>query len=112
MKRCSVVFALPARQWIWQVELEDSATVQDALLRARAQAGDVDVPWDADVGIFGVLCGRDAPLREGDRVEIYRPLRADPKESRRARATAARAARDRAPARRVNPTTSEPGQES
>ncbi|WP_277458171.1 MULTISPECIES: RnfH family protein [Methylococcus] len=38
------------------------------------------------IGIFGKVCGLDQPLRQGDRVEIYRPLIADPKESRRQRA--------------------------
>jgi putative ubiquitin-RnfH superfamily antitoxin RatB of RatAB toxin-antitoxin module len=38
------------------------------------------------IGIFGKACGTDQPLRQGDRVEIYRPLLADPKESRRQRA--------------------------
>ena len=100
MKRCTVVYATPARQWRWQVETGDAATVADALAAARAQAGALDVPWDADVGIFGELCARDAALRDGDRVEIYRPLTADPKASRRARVQRERAAaRDPAPAR-------------
>lgn len=86
MKRCTVVFALPERQWTWIVELDDAATVREALARARAQAGELQVPWDAPVGIFGAPCDRDAVPRDGDRVEIYRPLKADPKASRRARA--------------------------
>ena len=85
MKRCTVVFATPARQWAWQVEIADTGTVGDALAAARAQAGALEVPWAADVGIFGELCGRERTVAAGDRVEIYRPLTADPKESRRAR---------------------------
>ena len=98
MKRCTVVFALPEWQWLWQVELPDQASVADALAqakdKARAQSGAdaVNVPWDADVGIFGEPCGRDALPRDGDRIEIYRPLRSDPKVSRRARAAAGKAA--------------------
>ena len=105
MKRCTVVFALPERQWLWQVELPDQASVADALAQAKdkatAQTGAdaVTVPWDADVGIFGEPCGRDALPRDGDRIEIYRPLRSDPKVSRRARAKAGKAAADRASAR-------------
>ena len=99
MKTCLVTFALPARQWTWRVTLDDAANVADALERARAQAGGVDVPWDADVGIFGELCARDAMPRDGDRIEIYRPLRSDPKASRRARVAARRAERDRVPSR-------------
>jgi len=38
------------------------------------------------VGIFGKVVEEDAPLTDGDRVEIYRPLAADPKEARRRRA--------------------------
>ena len=96
MKRCSVVFATPARQWLWSVELADTATVGDALSQARAQAGSIEAPWDSDVGIFGELCDRAAVPRDGDRIEIYRPLKSDPKESRRARAQARKAAPGRA----------------
>jgi putative ubiquitin-RnfH superfamily antitoxin RatB of RatAB toxin-antitoxin module len=99
MKRCLVVFAVPARQWSWSVTLSDDADVAAALAAARAQAADESVPWDADVGIFGEPCERDAVPRDGDRIEIYRPLRSDPKESRRARVAARRRAPDRAAAR-------------
>src|SRR5688572_8235379 len=101
MKRCTVVFALPERQWQWLVELPDQATVAEALAQARAQSAgdDAPVPWEADVGIFGEPCARDALPRDGDRIEIYRPLRSDPKVSRRVRAAAGKAAADRASAR-------------
>ena len=99
MKTCLVTFATPARQWTWRVTLDDAARVTDALERAREQAGELDVPWDADVGIFGELCARDAVPRDGDRIELYRPLSSDPKASRRARAAAGKAARDRASSR-------------
>src|SRR5687768_11206107 len=107
MKRCNVVFATAGRQWSWSVELDDHATVADALLQARRQAGALDIPWDADVGIFGELCRREAIPRDGDRIEIYRPLRSDPKVSRRARAVAGRAAADPASAR-PRPSTPKP----
>ncbi len=45
------------------------------------------------VGIFGRLVRLDRPLEDGDRVEIYRPLIADPKEARRRRAATGRPAR-------------------
>ena len=99
MKTCLVIFAMPERQWTWRVTLDDAASVADALARAREQAGEVPVPWDADVGIFGELCARDAVPRDGDRIEIYRPLTSDPKASRRARVAAERAERGRAPSR-------------
>jgi uncharacterized protein len=99
VKRCTVAFATPGRQWLWPVVLHDGATVAEALDLARTQATGIDVPWNADVGIFGELCDRAAVPRDGDRIEIYRPLKADPKESRRARAQARKAAQDRGPAR-------------
>ena len=95
MKRCTVAFATPDRQWIWSVELPIGATVAEALIQARVQAAGIEVPWDADVGIFGELCERGAVPRDGDRIEIYRPLKLDPKESRRARAQARKAAQGR-----------------
>ena len=99
MKRLTVVFALPERQWSWPLELPDAATVGDALEQARAVAAGVAVPWEGQVGIFGAFCDRQAVPRDGDRIEIYRALRADPKESRRARAEAVRQARDQARSR-------------
>lgn len=104
MKRCQVSFALPERQWTWQVDLPEQGTVEDALRLARAQAGGQDIPWDsADVGIFGEPCDRAALPRDGDRIEIYRVLRSDPKVSRRARAAAGKAAGDPAPSRLRKP---------
>jgi putative ubiquitin-RnfH superfamily antitoxin RatB of RatAB toxin-antitoxin module len=95
MKRCTVAYATPERQWLWVVTLPDGATVADALEQARAQAAGLEVPWNADVGVFGELCDRAAVPRDGDRIEIYRPLKADPKVSRRERAKARKAAQDR-----------------
>ena len=71
----------------------------EALAQARTQSAGIDVPWEADVGIFGELCDRAAVPRDGDRIEIYRPLKLDPKESRRERARARKAAPDREPSR-------------
>jgi uncharacterized protein len=99
MKKCTVAYATPRRQWSWQVELPDTATVADALELARAAAGPAEIPWNAPTGIFGALCDREAVPRDGDRIELYRPLKADPKESRRERARAAKQAPDRASAR-------------
>jgi uncharacterized protein len=103
MKRCT--YALPERQWLWTVEMPDDATVGDALREARLQAGELDVPWNAETGIFGESCAREFRFRDGDRIELYRPLSSDPKASRRARAAAVKAAADLASAR---PRTSAP----
>jgi uncharacterized protein len=96
VKRCTVAYALPERQWLWEVDAPDSATVGEIIGRARDMAETLEIPWDGPVGIFGVSCERSAVPRDGDRIEIYRSLNADPKESRRERVKAGRAARDRA----------------
>jgi putative ubiquitin-RnfH superfamily antitoxin RatB of RatAB toxin-antitoxin module len=92
VKRCTVAYALPERQWLWPLELPDAATVADALAAARVLAVDAPaLPWDdATVGIYGVACARDAPFRDGDRIEVYRPLAADPRAARRERVAGAR----------------------
>jgi putative ubiquitin-RnfH superfamily antitoxin RatB of RatAB toxin-antitoxin module len=87
LKRCVVAYATRDEQWLWNVEVPCDATVADVLNSARAQASPEvreAIPWDsAPLGIFGQPCVRtDVPL-EGDRVELYRPLAADPKERRR-----------------------------
>ncbi|MEO8016311.1 MAG: RnfH family protein [Pseudomonadota bacterium] len=76
--------------------LPDGATVAEALAAARAQSVAIEVPWGADVGIFGELCEATAVPRDGDRIELYRPLKSDPKVSRRERERARRVAQDRA----------------
>jgi putative ubiquitin-RnfH superfamily antitoxin RatB of RatAB toxin-antitoxin module len=86
-KRCQVAYAGLRRQRIVTVELPSEATVGDAIAAARRVAADEEVAWEsAPVGIFGAPRTRaDVPL-DGDRIELYRPLRADPRERRRAAA--------------------------
>ncbi len=89
--RCTVVFARPERLWEWQLELPDGADLAQALAAAQTQAVSAPDPpqldWqNAKAGIYGLACDRHVRLSDGDRVEIYRPLAADPKESRRERA--------------------------
>lgn len=85
--RVEVVYALPAEQPILQVSLAEGATVEDAI-RASGVLGahpDIDLAKNK-VGIFSKLVKLDEKVRDRDRVEIYRPLIADPKEVRRKRA--------------------------
>lgn len=85
--RVTVAFAFPARQEVVALELPEGATAADALEAAApgGRFGMEDVSA-CDVGIWGSRVARDAPLREGDRLEVYRRLAADPKEMRRRRA--------------------------
>ena len=87
LKRCTVVYALRAAQLQWSLTLPAEARIADALAAARALAGaPVAVPWDeAPVGIFGELRARAELFADGDRIELYRPLRRDPRERRRER---------------------------
>lgn len=85
--RVEVVYALPAEQPILHVNLLEGATVEDVI---RA-SGVLDAHPEIDlaknkVGIFSKLVKLDETVRDRDRVEIYRPLIADPKEVRRKRA--------------------------
>lgn len=82
-----VVYALPERQSVRQVALSAEATVRDAIEQSGLLAlhPEIDLAQTA-VGIHGRRTTLDAPLRERDRVELYRPLTADPKEARRRRA--------------------------
>ena len=82
-----VVYALPARQTLLEQQVATGTTVVDAI---RA-SGILDKYPEIDLatsklGIFGKLIKPDTVLREKDRIEIYRPLIADPKEVRRKRA--------------------------
>jgi putative ubiquitin-RnfH superfamily antitoxin RatB of RatAB toxin-antitoxin module len=97
-KRCTVAYATRERQHVWEVDLPLSASVGDALEAARASAAvsgeDATIPWDsAAVGIFGEPCARTDGCADGDRIELYRPLRHDPRERRRERVQRERRAR-------------------
>lgn len=79
-----VVYALPARQTSATVMLADGGTVLDAVRHSGilARHPEIDI-GTAKLGVFGRTAEGSQALREGDRVEIYRPLRIDPKERRR-----------------------------
>jgi putative ubiquitin-RnfH superfamily antitoxin RatB of RatAB toxin-antitoxin module len=83
-KRCVVAYATRDAQWLWTVEVPVAASVAEVIDAARLIANRDDVPWEsATLGIFGQPCNRtDLPV-EGDRIELYRPLAADPKARRR-----------------------------
>ncbi len=85
-----IVYALPDRQVLRRILLPDGSTVEDAILVSglRAVFPDMDT---THVGIHGETVPVTTILRDRDRVEIYRPLRADPKEVRRTRAAKKRA---------------------
>jgi hypothetical protein len=77
-----VVFASSDEQVVHKVSLPGGATIADAL-SASGFAGKLTA---AGVGIWGRPAEPEASLRDGDRVELYRPLTVDPKDARRSRA--------------------------
>lgn len=80
--KVEVVLAWPRRAESVTVDLAPGARVADAV----AAAGWNEVAAATGYAIFGQRAGADTVLGEGDRVELLRPLQADPKEARRKRA--------------------------
>jgi uncharacterized protein len=84
-KHCVVAYGDSVRQYLWPVTLPAEATIGEAIEAARRQAPGVEIPWDsAPVGVFGESRSRADIPADGDRIELYRPLRDDPKARRRA----------------------------
>ena len=82
-----VAYALPEHQQIISLNVEEGCTVREAVERSGIleQYPEIDLATNK-LGIFGKLSKADTVLRARDRVEIYRPLIADPKEVRKQRA--------------------------
>ena len=82
-----VCYAKPERQLLRDLSVPEGTTLQEAIERSGVlqEAPEIDLSA-CRAGICGKLKALDTVLREHDRVEIYRPLIADPKEARRRRA--------------------------
>lgn len=93
--KVSVVLALPDKQWVHDLELPDGATVREAVLQSGLLPGNSSGETDIPVGIFGLIVSGETILKDGDRVEIYRALKADPKEVRRKKVSSRRQAASR-----------------
>ncbi len=85
--RVEVVYALPQHAWSAVLELPRGATASDAIARSGYA---IRIPgFDAATlgcAVFGKTISAATILRDGDRLELLRPLIADPKQARRARA--------------------------
>ena len=82
-----VVYALPDVHPLMQVRLAEGATVEAAIRASGVLEAFPEIDLTKNkVGIFSKLVKLDEIVRDKDRVEIYRPLIADPKEVRRKRA--------------------------
>jgi len=87
-----VVYALPAQQDVIYIQLPPGSTVLNAIEQSGILIRHPEIDFaQAKLGIFAKLVKPDALLRDRDRVEIYRPLLADPKEVRKQQASKGRA---------------------
>lgn len=85
-----VVYALPHEQLKLSLQVPANASVVEVVSQSGLLSSYPEIDLTTAVfGIFGRVCKPDTPVQEGDRVEIYRPLIADPKEARKRRAAQA-----------------------
>lgn len=83
----TLCYATPTREYLREVSVAPGATIEQAIAESGllAELPEIDLAVHP-VGIYGKKRALDTVLREHDRIEIYRPLVADPKDSRRRRA--------------------------
>lgn len=77
-----VAYALEEVQYLYSQKVEEGTTVEQALKQSKLLAEIPNLNIEK-VGIFGKLTKVDTVLREGDRIEVYRPLKVDPRDRRR-----------------------------
>lgn len=90
--KVEVVYGLPDNQVLLALEVEQGCDILTAIKQSGIVLHFPEIdPENATVGIFSRMAKLDQELRDGDRIEIYRPLIADPKELRKIRAERAKA---------------------
>ena len=91
-----IAYALPERYYLKSFQVDEGITVQTAItqLGILSQFPEIDLSTNK-IGVFSRPIKLTDVLKEGDRIEIYRPLLADPKEIRRKRAAEQAAAKDK-----------------
>lgn len=96
MIKVEVAYALPHKQHIVAVDVPRGTTAIEAVKASNISHyfDDFEVNEALALGIFSKAIPQKHALSPGDRVEIYRPLKVDPKEVRKARAAKAKAERD------------------
>ena len=84
-----VVYAIQGESWAVVLDLPEGTTLREAVLQARMHVAFANLPEKlvlAGYAIWGKQVSEDTILRDGDRVEMLRPLIMDPMERRRAKA--------------------------
>lgn len=82
-----VAYALPEEQTLLTVEVPEGEEIKTAIIKSEILELHPELDIETlEVGIFGKLAKMNQVVRDKDRIEIYRPLIADPKEVRRRKA--------------------------
>ena len=91
-----IAYALPERYYLKSFQVDEGITVQTVITQSGilSQFPEIDLSTNK-IGIFSRPIKLTDVLKEGERIEIYRPLLADPKEIRRKRAAEQAAAKDK-----------------
>ena len=82
-----LIYALPDEQEIYAIKVDENTSVEQAINQSKIlqRYSEIDLAINK-IGIFSKVCQLTDKLRDGDRIEIYRPLIIEPKEARKARA--------------------------
>ena len=90
MINVEVVYGIPTKQTLLTLSVSPDTTVEEAIVQSGILAlHDIDLST-SKVGVWNRTCKPTQTLSDGDRIEIYRPLIADPKEVRKRRAEKAK----------------------
>ena len=83
----TVVYAGPERRLVLQVDVDDGVTIEEVIISSGLLSLEPGLHLKhLIVGVWNRAARLEQRVREGDRIEIYRPLQVDPKEARRIRA--------------------------
>lgn len=81
-----IAYGTAAVQRLYRLTVPEGTTVRDAVRQSPIRQDFPNADLTAPIGIFGKTVADNVPLHPHDRIELYRPLLADPKEARRKRA--------------------------
>lgn len=99
MLHIKVAYALPEEAVVLSLSVSPGTNIEDAICQSGILKRFPDISLhEQRVGVYGKLAPLNDTVREGDRIEIYRPVTVDPKEARRLRAQKALLSRGAKPA--------------
>lgn len=81
----TVIYASPQKQIEIPLLVEDNCTIKKAIMDSKIREHFPEIPLNPIVGVNSKVASEESLLQSGDRVEIYRPLKIDPKQARRNR---------------------------